>query len=85
MSQAAAFIERINTDAALRQQAQQADKDLATLVHLAATHGYSFTAEEYLAATKAYTEANSLDRMELRDEDLGKVVGGFSGCIDPNG
>ena len=78
MSDASAFIERIQTDAALRQQVQQANLD--ALVGLAAKHGYRFTAEEYLAAAKAYAEANRLDEAQLSEEDLMQVAGGWKRC-----
>ena len=80
MSHATAFIERIQTDAELRQQAQHAGID--ALVSVAQEHGYSFTAEEYLAAAKAYAEANRLDTMELSDEDLNTIAGGPDGQVD---
>ena len=73
MSQATAFIERIQTDAALRHKAQQASGDMDTFLRLAAAHGYTFTADEYLEAAKAYAEANE---MELSEEDLAQVAGG---------
>ena len=73
MSQAKAFIERIQTDAELRRKAQQASGDMDTFLRLATVHGYTFTADEYLEAAKAYAEANE---REVSEEDLAQVAGG---------
>lgn len=73
MTQAEAFIERIHTDAELRRKAQQASGDMDTFLRLAAAHGYTFTADEYREAVKAYAEANE---MELSEEDLAQMAAG---------
>ena len=80
MSHATAFIDRVQTDAELRQQAQHAGID--ALVRLAAEHGYTFTADEYLEAAKIYAEEHSLDTMELSDKDLSTIAGGPDGHVD---
>lgn len=80
VEQAKAFIEKAQSDEALRAKlkaikTENKEEAVAAVVRIAADAGYSFDAQHYAAAANAHVEAQYAAG-ELSDEQLDQVAGG---------
>ena len=67
------FFEKIGEDEKLTEKVKEAGADVNELIRLGMEYGCEFTIEDLMLANEEFTKSN----VELSDEDLEKVAGGF--------